>query len=60
MLWTTDADKDMRNPTGNSLGQSPWIKTLGKGEIDYRGDPLVSSPIAPESRKRRMRRTTGW
>ncbi len=23
----------------------PWIKILGKGEIDYRGDPLVSSPI---------------
>jgi len=46
LLWTTDANGDMRNPTGKpAIGQSPWIKTLGKGEIDYRGDPLVSSPI---------------
>ena len=36
----------MRNPNNvPPIGQSPWIKILGKGEIDYRGDPLVSSPI---------------
>ena len=36
----------MRNPDQQApIGQSPWITTLGKGEIDYRGDPLVSSPI---------------
>jgi OmcA/MtrC family decaheme c-type cytochrome len=46
LLWATDANGDMRNP-GNvpPIGQSPWIKTLGKGEIDYRVDNLVSSPI---------------
>jgi OmcA/MtrC family decaheme c-type cytochrome len=45
-LWTTDANGDMRNPNNvPPIGQSPWIKILGKGEIDYRGDPLVSSPI---------------
>jgi OmcA/MtrC family decaheme c-type cytochrome len=46
LLWTTDANGDMRNPNNvQPIGQSPWIKILGKGEIDYRGDPLVSSPI---------------
>jgi OmcA/MtrC family decaheme c-type cytochrome len=46
LLWTTDANGDMRNPNNVApIGQSPWIKILGKGEIDYRGDPLVSSPI---------------
>ncbi|MBK7473945.1 MAG: OmcA/MtrC family decaheme c-type cytochrome [Betaproteobacteria bacterium] len=46
LLWTTDANGDMRNPNNApSIGLSPWIKILGKGEIDYRGDPLVSSPI---------------
>ena len=46
LLWTTDANGDMRNPNNvTPIGQSPWIKILGKGEIDYRGDPLVSSPI---------------
>ena len=46
LLWTTDANGDMRNPDNKPpIGQSPWIKILGKGEIDYRGDPLVSSPI---------------
>jgi OmcA/MtrC family decaheme c-type cytochrome len=46
LLWTTDANGDMRNPNNApTIGQSPWIKILGKGEIDYRGDPLVSSPI---------------
>jgi OmcA/MtrC family decaheme c-type cytochrome len=47
LLWATDANADMRNPSGApTIGQSPWIKILGKGEIDYRGDPLVSSPVA--------------
>jgi OmcA/MtrC family decaheme c-type cytochrome len=47
LLWTTDANGDMRNPNNvTPIGQSPWIKILGKGEIDYRGDPLVSSPVA--------------
>ncbi|MBK8742930.1 MAG: OmcA/MtrC family decaheme c-type cytochrome [Betaproteobacteria bacterium] len=46
LLWTTDANGDMRNPNNvTPIGQSPWIKILGKGEIDYRSDPLVSSPI---------------
>jgi OmcA/MtrC family decaheme c-type cytochrome len=46
LLWTTDANGDMRNPNNKKpIGQSPWIKTLGKGEIDYRPDPLVSTPI---------------
>jgi OmcA/MtrC family decaheme c-type cytochrome len=45
-LWTTDANGDMRNPLNKpSIGLSPWINILGKGQIDYRGDPLVSSPI---------------
>src|SRR4029450_12449710 len=43
---TADANATRRNPNSvKPIGQSPWIKTLGKGEIDYRGDPLVSSPI---------------
>ena len=47
LLWATDANGDMRNPNNvTPIGQSPWIKILGKGEIDYRGNPLVSSPIA--------------
>ncbi len=46
LLWTTDANGDMRNPNNvPSIGLSPWINILGKGQIDYRGDPLVSSPI---------------
>jgi OmcA/MtrC family decaheme c-type cytochrome len=46
LLWTTDANGDMRNPNNvTPIGQSPWITILGKGEIDYRGDPLVSTPI---------------
>ena len=37
----------MRNPTNPpTIGQSPWITILGKGQIDYRYDNLVSSPIA--------------
>jgi OmcA/MtrC family decaheme c-type cytochrome len=47
LLWATDANADMRNPGGvTPIGQSPWVKILGKGEIDYRGNPLVSSPVA--------------
>ena len=46
LLWTTDANGDMRNPNNvKPIGQSPWITILGKGQIDYRGDPLVSSPV---------------
>jgi len=46
LLWTTDANGDMRQPPGTTpIGQSPWITILGKGPIDYRGDPLVSSPV---------------
>jgi len=52
LLWTTDAKGDMTNsattnPTGiASIGLSPWVTTLGKGQVDYRTDNLVSSPIA--------------
>jgi OmcA/MtrC family decaheme c-type cytochrome len=52
LLWTTDAKGDMTNdattnPTGiTPLGLSPWVTTLGQGQIDYRTDNLVSSPIA--------------
>jgi len=46
LLWATDANADMRNPSNKpSIGLSPWINILGKGQIDYRGDPLVSSPV---------------
>jgi len=52
LLWTTDAKGNMlndatTNPTGiASIGLSPWVTTLGNGQIDYRNDHLVSSPIA--------------
>jgi len=46
LLWNTDARGDMRNPGVASIGLSPWIAALGQGEIDYRTDNLVSSPIA--------------
>jgi len=47
LLWATDANADMRNPNNvTPIGQSPWINILGKGQIDYRYDNLVSSPIA--------------
>ncbi|MBI2319251.1 MAG: OmcA/MtrC family decaheme c-type cytochrome [Betaproteobacteria bacterium] len=52
LLWTTDAKGNMlndatTNPTGiASIGLSPWVTTLGKGQIDYRSDNLVSSPLA--------------
>lgn len=47
LLWSTDADKDMTTPAGvTPIGLSPWINTLGKGQINYTTDNLVSSPIA--------------
>ena len=47
LLWTTDARGDMSNPTSAaSIGLSPWVTTLGKGQINYTADNLVSSPIA--------------
>lgn len=52
LLWTTDAAGNMTNnattnPTGiASIGLSPWVTSQGAGQVDYRTDPLVSSPIA--------------
>ena len=47
LLWTTDAKGDMRNPNNvTSIGLSPWVTTLGRGQVDYRTDNLVSSPLA--------------
>ena len=47
LLWFTDANGNMSNPTGApSIGLSPWVTTLGKGQISYTSDNLVSSPIA--------------
>jgi OmcA/MtrC family decaheme c-type cytochrome len=47
LLWTSDAVGDMSNPTNvPSIGLSPWVTTLGKGQINYKNDNLVSSPIA--------------
>ena len=52
LLWATDTAKDMTNnattnPTGIvPIAQNPWVKLIGPGEIDYRTDNLVSSPIA--------------
>jgi OmcA/MtrC family decaheme c-type cytochrome len=52
MLWTTEAKTDMTNNAttnpGNlpSRGLSPWVTTLGRGQVDYRTDNLVSSPIS--------------
>ncbi|MBI4290523.1 MAG: OmcA/MtrC family decaheme c-type cytochrome, partial [Betaproteobacteria bacterium] len=52
LLWTTDAKGNMlndatTNPTGiASIGLNPWVTTLGDGQVDYRTDNLVSSPIA--------------
>jgi OmcA/MtrC family decaheme c-type cytochrome len=50
LLWTTEANGDMTN-AGNvaSLGLSPWITTLGKGQANYTSaglGNLVTSPIA--------------
>lgn len=52
LLWATDVTGDMTNnattnPTNiTPVGQNPWIKLIGDGEVDYRADNLVSSPIA--------------
>ncbi|MFA5913600.1 MAG: OmcA/MtrC family decaheme c-type cytochrome [Burkholderiales bacterium] len=47
LLWNTEAKGDMSNPTNAaSIGLSPWVTTLGKGQINYTSDNLVSSPIA--------------
>ena len=47
LLWTTDAKADMSNP-GNvaSIGLSPWVTTLGRGQTNYITDNLVSSPVS--------------
>ncbi len=52
LLWTTEAKTNMTNPQApdtarvEPIGLSPWIKTLGRGEVDYTADNLVSSPIS--------------
>jgi OmcA/MtrC family decaheme c-type cytochrome len=47
LLWTTDAKGDMTNAGGApSIGLSPWVTTLGRGQVSYATDNLVSSPIA--------------
>ncbi len=47
LLWTTEAKTDMSNPTSApSIGLSPWITSLGKGQINYTADNLVTSPIS--------------
>lgn len=47
LLWTGDAKGNMTNAGGAaSIGLSPWVTLLGKGQIDYRTDNLISSPIA--------------
>ncbi len=47
LLWTTDAAGDMSNPTNApSIGLSPWVTLQGAGQVDYRTNNLVSSPIA--------------
>lgn len=47
LLWTTEAKANMSNPTSApSIGLSPWVTTLGNGQVDYTNDNLVSSPIS--------------
>jgi OmcA/MtrC family decaheme c-type cytochrome len=49
LLWTTEAKGNMTNPdpvANPSIGLSPWIGILGRGQVDYTTDNLVSSPIA--------------
>ena len=47
LLWTTDSKGDMSNPTNApSIGLSPWVTTLGGGQINYTANNLVSSPVA--------------
>lgn len=46
LLWTTDAKGNMSNPTNApSIGLSPWVTTLGAGQIDYTANNLVTSPV---------------
>lgn len=46
LLWTTEAKTDMSNPTNAAtLGLSPWITSLGKGQTNYTADNLVTSPV---------------
>jgi OmcA/MtrC family decaheme c-type cytochrome len=47
LLWTTEAKTDMTN-AGNvpSRGLSPWVTSLGRGQVNYVADNLVSSPIS--------------
>lgn len=51
-LWSTEAKGNMlnnitTNPTGKpSIGLSPWVTTLGLGQVDYTNDNLVTSPMA--------------
>ena len=46
LLWTTDAKTDMSNPTNAAtLGLSPWITSLGRGQTSYTADNLVTSPV---------------
>ena len=46
LLWTTEAKADMSNPTNApSIGLSPWVTSLGKGQINYTADNLVTSPV---------------
>lgn len=47
LLWTTEAKTDMSNPTSvPSIGLSPWITSLGNGQVSYVADNLVSSPVS--------------
>jgi OmcA/MtrC family decaheme c-type cytochrome len=52
LVWTTEASGNMlndstTNPTGiASIGLSPWVTRLGLGQVDYRTDNLVSSPVS--------------
>lgn len=52
LLWTTDSKGNMTNdavtnPTNiQPIGLSPWVSILGAGQIDYRVDHLVSSPVS--------------
>ncbi|MFZ3082994.1 OmcA/MtrC family decaheme c-type cytochrome [Rhodoferax ferrireducens] len=53
LVWTTEAAGDMSNPTLlPSVGLSPWITTLGAGQVNYSTTGtapvgnLVSSPVS--------------
>ena len=37
---------NVTNPTGiASIGLSPWVTTLGRGQVNYATDKLVTSPV---------------